>query len=206
MIPGEKDIFKTNQIYQVAISYLIAHIFERASTGNPLPAFFLGSGLQHYLYNRLEKSVSLIKKQTGYRNQNTRLRVVAKQSESFTFQSLSASDISYLQNNAVLYFSQEFGVTAKDFLREYRLNKRISIEATLKPPKPSSSIFNLPESEEIIALAVSLDHPTYFITADLEYTQFLFANPLQARSDPLDHSRPSRKLAQTIANLVAEEA
>jgi hypothetical protein len=46
----------------------------------------------------------------------------------------------------------------------------------------------------------------YFWTLDIEFTQFIFADPYLARIDPIDHSRASRKYAQYLANLIADEA
>jgi hypothetical protein len=48
--------------------------------------------------------------------------------------------------------------------------------------------------------------PLYFFTFDIEYTQYVFADPYLAKVDPIDHSRVSRTYAQYISNLIADEA
>jgi hypothetical protein len=76
-IQGESDLFYTDQILQVAISYVLSYVFDKAGNNDFLPVFFMGAGLQYYLNNRLDGSVSCIKRTNNIQNKNLNLRVVA---------------------------------------------------------------------------------------------------------------------------------
>jgi hypothetical protein len=91
-------------------------------------------------------------------------------------------------------------------LKESKVNKRLNIIATLKSSSLNSTGYNITDPSEIIAHLESPDMPLYFFTFDIEYTQYVFADPYLARSDPIDHSRVARTYAQYISNLIADEA
>ena len=91
-------------------------------------------------------------------------------------------------------------------MRESKIAKRLNIVATLKSSNVEAANFNLAESDELVVILESDTHPLYVFTHDIEFTQFVFANPLTSRSDPIEHNRESRTYTQYISNLIAAEA
>jgi hypothetical protein len=79
-----------DQIYIVAISYIIDYTFNMANAGTFLPVFFMGNGLQYYLYNRLGASTALVKSMSNMQNKNYPIRITMNPSESYTYNSISS--------------------------------------------------------------------------------------------------------------------
>ena len=63
------------------------------------------------------------------------------------------------------------------------------------------------EDEKYIAIAEGAEMPLYAFTYGIEMIQFYFEDPSATLDNfQLDHSIIARKHAQTVANLIAEEA
>ena len=63
-----------------------------------------------------------------------------------------------------------FGISAREFLRESKVNKRLNIVATLKTSNVDAAHYNLAESDELVVILESPTHPVYAFTHDLEFT------------------------------------
>jgi hypothetical protein len=90
---------------------------------------------------------------------------------------------------------QKWGLRVRDFERESRINKRYQVVATFKTSALSSSIPHVVDEMEYIAILEAVDFPLYFITYEIDYTQYVFSNPLETAEPVVDHSIASRQHA-----------
>ena len=128
-------------------------------------------------------------------NQNLQLRTVMDPINTYILDELTAAELDEFVQDGVFVNRQRQGLRVREFSRESRINQRYQIVATFKTSALPDAPLTIVDEEEYIAILESTNFPLYFITYEIDYTQFVYSNPISNPDQPIDHSIASRKHA-----------
>jgi hypothetical protein len=189
--PTYRSSFETAMFYAEDAAYGLKEHF---------PVFLMGNSLQTYVRSK-SKIRGAISDMGDLKHTNSRIQMVTHPEETFLFNDFSREKKHATFNTAQFFNNQRSGVTATGLMKEDAVRNKIKPVATY-------SSHGIDEVEEqFIAIAEGINMPLYAFTYAIDMTQFYFEDPSATLDNfELDHSLVARTHAQTVANIIADEA
>lgn len=200
-MPGDSQVDVDDAKYRQSFVTVMMYAEQLADKKKEhFPVFLMGNSLNSYIKSKstFQKTITEMK---GLEHTNSRVQLLGHPNDTFLFHNMSREDKQAVFNTAQFFNMQTEGVQVGN------LSNVNSVDRRLKPIAVYSSHDIENEAEQYIAIAEGKDMPLYAFTYAVEAIQFYFEDPTATLDNfVLDHSIIARKHAQTVANLIAEEA
>lgn len=167
------------------------------------PVFLMGNSFNSYVLAKARGNSRLHSMaEKGFTHTNSRVELLVENpAETYIFNSLDRAETQAVFNTAQFFNMQSSGVRPDDLARDSYLSQ------IFKPIAAFSSHGISSNDQKFIAIAEGIEVPFYAFTYGLELTQFFFEDPTHTLDNfVIDHSIVARKHAQTVANIIADEA
>ena len=200
-MPGDSQLAVTNETYKSAFVIAMAYSEnENFEVKEHFPVFLMGNSLSTWIRSKQTRA-GVLTDMKDYKHTNSRLDLVHHPDDTYLFNKMSREEKQAVFNTAQFFNMQVTG------LRPVDLKDQKAIQRHLRPLALFTGHGIDEEDEKYIAIAEGAEMPLYAFTYGIEMIQFYFEDPSATLDNfQLDHSIIARKHAQTIANLIAEEA